>query len=427
MKKAIAILLSVLFCVLFTACAQKEDGSHNGPESQSVSATAGDGEKPSLTVLCDFPNQNPGGYIGEALLGIPGMDDYELLMEYVPDKEPERSNYITRTNVELMSGKGADVFIADCYMGNLLTDVEGPLFNYPEKLMENHIFLPLDEYIEKAQFTDFDRLLPVVMEAGKNGEGQQILPLTYIITATSAQKEVYSLPDPLPGTREEMLASENQLLDYMARPQSDNLLMYLGNPADFVEEELSFTEDELFDLAMGRFELAQTSRAGGYESVGSGWENGVQRYVGCCLNSHVLSAPSVDDQLIVVPGPNRTGGITAAVESYGAVNRNTKQPEMAFAVLDKLLSQSNQQNNEMFFLLSGMPVDTELGGADSRFMWANSWFMNDWNLEQYKAVRDRIDSVKFYTPLDREAENILLEACEAEDATEDSIRRAVHK
>jgi len=430
-KLTALLIILALLCALFTACSQDNDSSRTGPDVQSSQpsdiADTGAGEKPTLTVLADFPERNPGGDIHGSLMDIPGIDDYELRMEYVPNTEPDRANYITRANVELMSGKGADVFLVDCYMGNLLESVEGPLFNYPQKLMENRIFLPLDGYMENAQFTEFDKLLPIVMEAGRNGEGQQILPMTFVLTAATCLKEGYDLPDPVPATHEDMLASGDPLLDCMARPQTNNLLMYLGQPADFVEEELSFTEDELFDLAMEYYGMVQTSRTGGYDSIsGYEWENGCRRGTGAVLDYYLFGTGSGDDQVMVIAGPNRTGGVTAGIGSYGAVNRNTEHPDMAFAVLDRLLSRNNQRSNNMYGLLTGMPMDVEVGSFDNRFTWGNPWHMNDWNFQQYVQARDKIDAVKFYTPLDREAEITLAEACQAEDASEDSIRRAVH-
>lgn len=427
--KFMALLLAAaLLCAVFSACQSGgSESSRTGPDVQSgeVSDTAGDesAEKPTLTVLCDFAERNPGGDIRESLMGIAGMGDYELKMEYVPTQEPDRSNFITRAGVELMSGKGADVFIVDCFMGNLLNTSEGCMFPYPEKAMKNKFFLPLDSYMENAQLTDFDKLLPAVMEAGRNDEGQQILPITYVMTAATCLKEAYDLPEPLPKTREEMLSSGDPLLDFMASPLRENLLMSLGKPADFIEEELSFTEDELFDLAMEYYESGQTRKAGGYDNISS--ENGVMFWVGGVLCSYNFETQSTEDEVILVAGPNKTGGVTAGISSYGAVNRNTEHPDMAFSVLDKILSHKDQQTNEMYYTLQGMPVDMEVGDSDNRFMW-NSWYMNDWNFEQYCNARDRIDSVKFYTPLDREAENTLIPACQDEGATEDSIRKAVH-
>lgn len=430
--KFIALLLAlIMLCALFAGCeSDGEENSRTGPDVQSGEASdaagGGEVEKPTLTVLCDFAERNPGGDIYNALLATQGMSDYELKMEYVPTEEPDRSNFITRAGIELMSGKGADVFIVDCYMGNLLDKSDGCMFPYPEKAMKNKLFLPLDSYIENARYMEWDKLLPAVMEAGKNDEGQQILPMSYILTSAACLKGTYELPDPVPASREDMIASGDPLLDYMARPLTDNILMSLGKPADFIAEELSFTEDELFDLAMDYSGLLRNNRAGLYKSIGGyDWENGVRIGVGGMLDSYIFSTKSSEDELILIPTPNRTGGVTAGISVYGAVNRNTDHPDMAFTVLDKLLS-INIMRTDVYSRMQGMPVNMEVGDFDNRFTWGNPWYMNDWNFQQYCKVRDRIDSVKFYTPLDREAEDTLGGACGAEDADEDSIRRAVH-
>lgn len=418
--KLTAILITIaLLCTLLAGCnSGGEESSRTGPDTQSgeVSDTAGDesAEKPTLTVLCDFANHNPGGYINEVIRTIPEMTGYELKMEYVPTKEPDRANFITRAGVELMAGKGADVFVVDSFMGHFINTSDGCMFPYPEKAMKNKLFLPLDSYIENAEFTDFDRLMPNVLEAGKNEEGQQILPLTYNITAISALKGTHGLPDPLPDTRDGMMDSGNDLLKYMASPWNDNLLMYLGDSADILGEELNFTEDELLDLAMRYHEQTLVT--------GIDWE-GVNVNPGRVLQHDLF--PSAETEVTIIPGFNKNGGVTAGISVYGAVNRNTDKPDIAFAVLDKLLSQKTQQGNEMYFMFTGMPMDMELGNSDNRFMWG-PWYMNDWNYEQYTNIRDRIDSVRFYTPLDREAENTLVPACRDEGATEDSIRKAVH-
>lgn len=422
----IALLLAlIMLCALSAGCADGgEENSRTGPDVQSGEASdaAEDGEveKPTLTVLCDFAERNPGGDIHQVLMSTQGMSDYELKMEYVPTNEPDRSNFITRAGIGLMSGKGADVFIVDCYMGNLLNTSEGCMFPYPQKAMKNHLFLSLDDYIGNAQYMEWDKLLPAVMEAGRNNEGQQILPMSYALCAVTCKKDGYELPDPMPETREEMLASGNSLLKFMARPTYDNILMPMGSPADFVEEELNFTEDELFDLTMDFYDRVQDGY-GGYD-----WHEAVRQEVGNVLYSDSFDYTSIEDELMVVATPNRTGGVTAGVTVYGAVNRNTDHPDMAFTVLDKLLASSTMRSTNVYGRLYGMPVNTEVGDYDNRFMWGNSWYMNDWNFEQYCKVRDRIDSVKFYTPLDQEAEDTLIEACRAGDADEDSIRRAVH-
>lgn len=82
-----------------------------------------------------------------------------------------------------MSGSGPDVFIMRCDE-KASWHTEQALFQIPEQAIESGLFLPLDDYIENAQFIEWDKLTPIVMEAGRNEEGQLILPLTYNIPIT---------------------------------------------------------------------------------------------------------------------------------------------------------------------------------------------------------------------------------------------------
>lgn len=80
--KLTAILITIaLLCTLIAGCnSGGEESSRTGPDTQSgeVSDTAGDesAEKPTLTVLCDFANRNPGGYINEVIRTIPEISKF---------------------------------------------------------------------------------------------------------------------------------------------------------------------------------------------------------------------------------------------------------------------------------------------------------------------------------------------------------------
>ena len=50
------------------------------------------------------------------------------------------------------------------------------------------MFLPLDSYIEKAQFMEWDKLTPVVMDAGRTEKGQFLLPMTYTVPAVAFRR-----------------------------------------------------------------------------------------------------------------------------------------------------------------------------------------------------------------------------------------------
>ena len=128
----------------------------------------------------------------------------------------------------------------------------------------------------------------------------------------------------------------------------------------------------------------------------------------------------------MLPSYNRDGGVTASITSFAAVNANTKYPDEAFRVLDCLMSEDVQQNAYIVNSVSGMSVYDELGSTDMPIGSSSKWWLNETNYDSFCAVREQISTVKFYTLLDREAMFTLGKAYLAEDATEDSVRKAVH-
>ena len=107
--------------------------------------------------------------------GFPEDVEFEIL----PEDESARKSALTRLRTEIMAGEGPDLFIATS-----LGDAES-LFLMPEKSMELGLFYPLDGFIEKAQYMEWDKLNQTVMAAGYSEEwGQVLLPLTYTFPVT---------------------------------------------------------------------------------------------------------------------------------------------------------------------------------------------------------------------------------------------------
>lgn len=107
-----------------------------------------------------------------------------------------------------MSGGGPDVFITQCVGDFSNTQIGNPIFAMPEKAMELGLFLPLDEYIENAKYSEWDKFTKSVMDSGKNEEGQQLIPLTYTLPSALYRKSDFVYTPDYDMTREEMLASE---------------------------------------------------------------------------------------------------------------------------------------------------------------------------------------------------------------------------
>lgn len=185
MKKAISLFLAVLLLLLSSAGCNpsgstvgSDDAVASGPEDQAR-------EEAPLRLCADLRIGNfmePSGSYESAIQlflqsveekGGPKHVEYEVL----PAEGAERETTLSRIRTEIMSGKGPDVFLCNCVSpGDTETQA---LFPFPRKIMGSGVFLPLDDLIPKAQFLEWEKLNPPVMEAGKAGQEQIVLPTAY--------------------------------------------------------------------------------------------------------------------------------------------------------------------------------------------------------------------------------------------------------
>ena len=88
----------------------------------------------------------------------------------------------------------------------------GALFPMIEISMRSGVFLPLDTYIENAQFMEWDKLTPKVMEAGRTEEGQLVVPMAYTMPLTFYRKSEVSHTPSTEMTWDDMMADETGIL-----------------------------------------------------------------------------------------------------------------------------------------------------------------------------------------------------------------------
>lgn len=125
-----------------------------------------------------------------------------------------------------------------------------------------------------------------------------------------------------------------------------------------------------------------------------------------------------------IPPYNLQGGVTASVTTFAAINRNTQNPETAFLLLDVLLSKETQQNAGLYGSMEGMPSHMDLGQSSEKAKSSEGvWYMSEGNYKNYLELRDKINVVKFRTPLDNCLDNI-----QTRSVLEDTpIERIVHE
>lgn len=453
--KILALLLALtLLCMPLTACKTGGDGESSQPsqdsqpaqesaepEPESIGEAGTPTPKPMLTIAIELDPQAIMADFQEetGLLLNRKLRDYTLMVDLIPQSEPDHSNHLTQMRVELMAGGGPDVFIENSREGNLAQASDGkaydsPMLPYPQKMMENNSFLPLDSYIAEAENFTLDDLFTPVLEAGQNSKGEQvIMPFNFELPVISTKKEIHYSMDGIENF-DGILNSGDKFLEWQARR---TLLARFGEPADFLNETLNFTEEDLLQMGMGLLDHGRDQRTGAYEEVS--WENGLNRSMnlgwatfkdpGSILDGENGAHDPTDMDLF--PMYNKSGGVTATIVSYMAVNANTAHPEAAFAVIDQLMSKkvhqetlfsSNMGNTDAVSIRLDITTDEEryrFGSLD--------WGFTPEEYAQFLDIREKINSVRFFTPLDREADSELWDACTDENATEETVKQAVHK
>ena len=172
--KRLTITLMAALLLALAGC--KGGGESSGSGEPDGSQQSDRAEKPTLTVCMDLGyDQTPEKLQDIVREYAPEFkDSYKLKIEPILDVNRDAS--LGRIRVEMMAGKGPDLFLCMNPQATIFfpSTEKQALFQYPKALMKRHMFLPLDDYIENAKYMEWDKLYPEIMAAGKNDDGQQI-------------------------------------------------------------------------------------------------------------------------------------------------------------------------------------------------------------------------------------------------------------
>lgn len=409
----IKVLLAVgrMLCFL-SACNSKNPGSTIDSGTSKSDSSASE----PLRVLIDveFATSYMDPHVNTAMsslltnLKLSGGDIGEVEFEYLPKDGEDRAAALTHIQTEVMTEKGPDLFICACSRPQ---KEEQALFRFPTQIMDRKLFLPLDGLIEDAKFTDFDRLAPIIMDQGRNDEGQQIIPLAFTMPMTVFRKSDVQHEHSKTMTRADMLSGNNYLLK-SAIVEGTSAFISTGfkELANYEDETLSFSEEELLDYLMKYYELSYsedqpevpdhftTDLATGFiDSIATDNMHMDKEHHGGLRNN---------DEFTMVPVYANDGGYVAYITSFAAINRNTKKPQEAFLLLDYLLSPSGARS-ELYGYLTyyiGMPVNMDVGTRETPIsdVVGAPWCLSEENYQEYCRLRDNISAARFSTPLEDE-------------------------
>ncbi len=395
MKRKIALLMALLCLtiVLLPGCKEDKGQSSSRRDTQKTADKMEEttGLK-TVSILVDLAD-GTAEEITKTLNKVPGFgEDFIYQIEVLPPlfQKQDRDNIMTRVRTEIMAGKGPDLFLCShrLYGYNAGPD-DMPFFKFPVQAMSNRIFLPLDDYIEEAGNIDWDSMQPVVMEAGRNQEGQQIVPLSYTFE-TAIFDGSYTPEAKFPMTWQQMTEDPDPNIRAASYGHMYNVI---GELADYSKDAPAFTEEELLGWVTKQYDIWQTVPKE-YRDVKCIMMD--QGYLSDLDENFSLGGK---EEYTMIPLCNISGGVTASITTFAAINRNARYPDEAFKVIEYLLDPEVQQTSTLFqFCTQGLPVYTGTGNSDTPS--GSRWQMNEANYKAVTEIQEMINVANFPGPVD---------------------------
>lgn len=195
--------------------------------------------------------------------------------------------------------------------------------------MKKGLFLPLDSYMENAQHMEFDKLDQKVMEAGRNEQGQLILLMFYRLDEVVLRQEAESFPTSW-GEAAAMAEEDESMLETFCRglQWTGFREMCFGQIVDALSEELLISQDEFFQCCKEALDLYQRAapRLKELDALSYQSYNGFVEESRAYMSDWCGYAGAADGSFSSFVFRNKEGEINAPIETWCAVNSNTKHP-----------------------------------------------------------------------------------------------------
>lgn len=397
MIKRLIIVLQIMMFVL-CGCGRNVDIAHDtegftqtapiDTASNSAAATKNAEDDAELWIVMDFQN--------EALIDIVSdiVDDFLLehngvtaKLETVPGTAEERDARIAQLRVQIMAGKGPDLYLLHTPRSS------DSLFLDISMAMNNDVFLDISQYYDADTELEKERLQPQIMDAGVVGGSRYVLPLRFqfptayvnVELLASAGLNAQDIGTGLNGMVESAEILKSQTLVAEVGFFEENFLSLFTEAIDYERQTVTLDQEELekfltqyrsLTAEMETDILYTTVAFNNYTSENEFWAKpGLQLVYDRDINMQWVEEPyavefsNLNDlvenlriakaeeiELAVVPVTASNGSLTATVTYCGAISANCEYPELAYEILRELLLEENQWNSSMSAASDGWPV-----------------------------------------------------------------------
>ena len=186
--------------------------------------------------------------------------------------------------------------------------------------------------------------------------------------------------------------------------EGHHLEYILGDLADYKEEELLFTEEELLRRCEEIFGVHEQYLCGALDASPVCFQDCLSTKFTNEWDTARFNGISKTADLTMVPLYSDDGGVTANILYYAAVNANTKRPEDAFFLLDVLMDRNSQQYSDIYgWCLTrnfGIPTHEDLLQEEYPTRHEGAGYLSESNYAQLCEIRDSITNVRFQGGLD---------------------------
>lgn len=252
----------------------------------------------------------------------------DFQVTYIPENETGRASVCKRLRTELMTGKGADIYILSESQrnGGISVDEDTLLLPDANKTLYSGVFLDISKYTAKDE--SFQKCFVPVMEAGAAEGKQYIVPFSFDTRLLKSKEKSAAASITLEDCKKPLtqLLKGERLQEIHPYDLLD-VLAWIGDSFDYQKGEIYFSKEEIADVlryavdcnvCASDFTSEYTIAYGEYESLHS-------------FDSYLDELQETEYEYL--PMITIDGRPAAKILSYGAIGRTCRNPELAYEFL----------------------------------------------------------------------------------------------
>lgn len=240
-------------------------------------------------------------------------ENIQIEFTIIPSEPMARKGVCKKLQTELMSGKGKDIYIVE----DTSRYMEGAesLFEDSNKLLYNGVLADMSKWTEKDK--SFQECFQPVMEAGKVGEKQYLLPITFSVPVLVREGNGIDFAEETLKPLGKLIDEKSELLQEITPYMFTNSREWLGNCIDYRKQKVAISQKELEKVL--QYEVKRTKSMVDFSEEKFLPNSNLQK-----------NAETKHKRYQYIPMVTLDGKPMAKIMMYAAIGRNCKEKEKAY-------------------------------------------------------------------------------------------------